>query len=728
MSGIRVARAVNHVLMLGVVVSLFLGAIASTADAAVVQPTTTTVFTGRVVDEVGLALPGALVGVYALEDSNGANPQLRGYAVSDGAGYITVTAVGDPLSGRYYYQATAPGRDSNTWGYADSSNLGELRMYPRPDVLVGSVTRLETGEPVPLTIVDLRTESDSWGGRAFGGPEGSYNVGCDTQPAGAGTYSVIVTDYQIPATFTAARYEFYWEPGMDPVVHDFVVHGPSPVLEGAITDLDTGQPLEDAAVDGSILDTDTAEYIWGGTDWSAADGSYSLLDEAGLGAGEWKINCMANRYAKQTTSVTWNGADPLTRDFEMDMAPAAVTGLVTDKLSGQPVPGADIVLTWEMYEDNWVDTDSGVSAPNGTYSAWGTMPGHYNVRVDAWGYGQRNVEFDWNGSGTVTLNIQLSPVAEEVPVQGADRFTTAVEASKLAFPDPGTCDVAVVASGRNFPDALGGSSLAGAVDGPMLLTEPSSLPSAVAAEIGRLGCSRVMIVGGRSAVSDAVKNAIDALPGVSVERIEGANRYATAQKVAERTVNELGADYNGVVFLATGTNFPDALAAAPLAASNGMPILLVKKDDVPDETIAAFNSIQPGYVVVLGGEGAIDADVYAFFRSYFPDAIRRIAGANRYTTAAAVAQFGVDEFGLSWDNVAFATGMNFPDALAGGAAQGLTGSVVLLTKPTSLELEPRAKLVANANEISGVRFFGGSGAVSTSVRATVIDVINTSKH
>ncbi len=105
----------------------------------------------------------------------------------------------------------------------------------------------------------------------------------------------------------------------------------------------------------------------------------------------------------------------------------------------------------------------------------------------------------------------------------------------------------------------------------------------------------------------------------------------------------------------------------------------------------------------------------------------RITGATRYETAANIAQWGVDNYGMSWDGVALATGTNFPDALAGGAAQGLRWSVVLLTKPTTLEAAPQAKIEANANDILEVRFFGGLNAISQAVRDAVMDAIADNK-
>jgi putative cell wall-binding protein len=94
----------------------------------------------------------------------------------------------------------------------------------------------------------------------------------------------------------------------------------------------------------------------------------------------------------------------------------------------------------------------------------------------------------------------------------------------------------------------------------------------------------------------------------------------------------------------------------------------------------------------------------------------RLQGATRYATAVAIASYGVTDAGHTWDRVGIATGEDYPDALAGGVLQGKVASVMLLTTPTSLRSETAAALSTNADTIDTVTFFGGTGAVSTSVR------------
>lgn len=308
------------------------------------------------------------------------------------------------------------------------------------------------------------------------------------------------------------------------------------------------------------------------------------------------------------------------------------------------------------------------------------------------------------------------------PIAGKTRVDTAIVASKEAFAD-GSSQWAIVTTAYNWPDALGGSALAGALDCPILLTAPDALATTVADEIGRLGATDVIVLGGESAVLAETYSAIGALPGVSVQRIAGADRYATAEAIASRAIAELGAAYDGSAFVATGRNFPDALGASPLAAAKGWPIYLA--DPAKGDNLALATAMAAGGVsnaLILGGDAAVAPGVETTMRSTVGSA-RRLYGGSRYTTAIEVAGYGVDNAGLHWDELALATGTNFPDALSGGVLQGKAGSVMLLTPATSLDPGVAATLAANKTSVRIVRFLGGTGAISDAVRTQVANIL-----
>ncbi len=86
--------------------------------------------------------------------------------------------------------------------------------------------------------------------------------------------------------------------------------------------------------------------------------------------------------------------------------------------------------------------------------------------------------------------------------------------------------------------------------------------------------------------------------------------------------------------VATGQNYPDALTASYLVAKYAAPLFLVTKSTIPAVTRDALEALDPSEILVLGGLSVVDASVVAALSGIAP--VRRIAGADRYATAAAV--------------------------------------------------------------------------------------------
>jgi len=193
---------------------------------------------------------------------------------------------------------------------------------------------------------------------------------------------------------------------------------------------------------------------------------------------------------------------------------------------------------------------------------------------------------------------------------GPDRYATATVVSAKAFPQG--ADVVFLATGANFPDALAGGPAAGALGGPILLTERDSLPPATLAELGRLRPAQIVILGGRAAVSDALIAQLTPYASDGVSRWSGPDRYATAAAVSAKAFPG-GAD---VVFVATGANFPDALAGGPVGGALGGPILLTERDTVPTATLTEVARLRPEQIVILGGRSAVSDAVLNQLAAY----------------------------------------------------------------------------------------------------------------
>jgi putative cell wall-binding protein len=134
----------------------------------------------------------------------------------------------------------------------------------------------------------------------------------------------------------------------------------------------------------------------------------------------------------------------------------------------------------------------------------------------------------------------------------------------------------------------------------VLLTDPGFLPDATIAELRRLQPRRLVVLGGAAAIGEAVYAGLSAMVADTV-RVAGADRFATAAAVAAlgfpREVE--------TVYVATGGNFPDALAGVPAAAVDGAPLLLVTPDGVPEVTARQLAALAPRRITVLGGEAAV---------------------------------------------------------------------------------------------------------------------------
>ena len=299
-----------------------------------------------------------------------------------------------------------------------------------------------------------------------------------------------------------------------------------------------------------------------------------------------------------------------------------------------------------------------------------------------------------------------------IRVAGPDRYGTAAALARDAFRT--ATSVAYVATGTNFPDALAAAAAAGAADSPVLLVTPLGIPTATTTELQRLKPDRIVVVGGASAVSDAVLGALSALAPGGAVRVAGRDRFATAAAVSASTYPS-GAP---VAYVVSGLGFADAVSAAPAAAGAGGPILLVRDATVPEATLYELVRLAPARIVIVGGPSAVGETVAASISAALPTAvISRVAGRDRYETSAAVAAGFAPGVPVAY----VATGLAFPDALAAAAAAGAQGAPVLLTRPTALpaavdwhiaRLEPHRAVIA-----------GGTSAVSDAVLAAVRNAV-----
>ncbi|WP_245840105.1 cell wall-binding repeat-containing protein [Sutcliffiella horikoshii] len=292
-------------------------------------------------------------------------------------------------------------------------------------------------------------------------------------------------------------------------------------------------------------------------------------------------------------------------------------------------------------------------------------------------------------------------------IAGEDRYETATKISEEGWGNK--ADTVIIADGSNFPDALSGAPLAYKLDAPILLTshKKAELNESTKAKIKELGATEAIILGSKSAVSSKVQSTIKEM-GLTVKRIGGKDRYETSALIAK----ELGVTSQAVV--ASGSNFPDALAIAPYAAKNGIPILLTKGGGSEPLNSVVANTINNHKVtstIVVGGDNVVSKKAF----NALPKA-DRIAGKDRYATSVAI----IEELKMPIDMLYVATGKSFADALTGSVlAAKENAAILLIGNIQNQESIETTNLIAKHN-IDTFYVLGGDSAVNNDVLSRLI--------
>ena len=204
-----------------------------------------------------------------------------------------------------------------------------------------------------------------------------------------------------------------------------------------------------------------------------------------------------------------------------------------------------------------------------------------------------------------------------------------------------------------------------------------------------------------------------------VDRIQGPDRYSTAVETTKFGFEAADTPVD-VVYIASGANYPDALAAGPAAIHNNGALLMVKPDSVPAPVMAELRRLDPQRIVIAGSTAAVSASVEATLVAEFGrDVVDRIGGANRYETARKIIADAFD----SADVAFIATGNNFPDALAAGPAAATVGAPVILVNGFAGGIDaPTAELLRDLG-VTQTYILGSTAAVGAGIEHGIYDVV-----
>ncbi len=314
---------------------------------------------------------------------------------------------------------------------------------------------------------------------------------------------------------------------------------------------------------------------------------------------------------------------------------------------------------------------------------------------------------DFNASTT----IPVPP--NNVRIGGIDRYDTAA----LLADRFGHSLSVIVANGEQYKggfDALSANYLAGEVDAPILLTMRDSVPDVTLQAVRNVlkfpsySKRTIYVIGDQNSVSNAAAEQLRtafqaAKTDVQIVRVSGADRYATSAAVTTLKgvtgIRKLTFDYGlpmvRTAIIATGQVTADALAAGPISY-NGLPVLLTNGASLSTAVTDALQSMDIKQVLILGGTPSVATSVETQLNGLGITRITRIAGPDRFGTAADLWTFaflpaptvtqphsgGLGFLNEGEYNIAFlANGYIFADALAAGPLAGSMGNAALLLTP-----------------------------------------------
>ena len=272
-----------------------------------------------------------------------------------------------------------------------------------------------------------------------------------------------------------------------------------------------------------------------------------------------------------------------------------------------------------------------------------------------------------------SMTVNANPNYTSDNITGKNRYETS---GLIADRQKEYSSVILVNSDSSLSDGLSASSLAGALNAPILLVSKDNVSSETIQRI--VGIDKIYIVGGNEVISSKVENQLKEInKELRVERIAGKDRFDTSYKIAKR-VNEIQKRVDKVFFVNGYKGEADAMSVAPISARDKAPIILTDGKDV-DFTTDGMKSF------VIGSKDVMSDSIVNTTRA------TRIGGEGRFETNKLVIRMFYDkpkEFYLS-------KGYNLVDAL--------TVSPLAKNKPVVLvEHKSDKSVLKNANKFTVV--------------------------
>lgn len=330
-------------------------------------------------------------------------------ATTDLNGNYIMTGL-DP--GNYVVGALASGYQNSLMGavvQAGQTTILDFSLNSNPGSISGTVIAANTGLPIAGALIEVIFNNQVVES-VLTDSSGNYSLP-DLLP---GSYDVLARadNYQVNVIAVAVQSDqnSIVNFSLDPI-------GPFPgILEGTVTDADTTMPIAGAAV---LVFSNNRLINSVLTDPS---GNYSIDD---LPLGSYLVVAIAPHYQMELFPATIQANQTTTLDFALETSPSTIQGQITNAFTGQPIPGAFVLL----FQNGSFET-IGLTDNSGNYSIDTLSAGDYSLTIFARGFYAKTITFSIGTTEVITLNTSLipdSPPRNLVGLVIKDRFPFQVD-------------------------------------------------------------------------------------------------------------------------------------------------------------------------------------------------------------------------------------------------------------------------------------------------------------
>ena len=292
---------------------------------------------------------------------------------------------------------------------------------------------------------------------------------------------------------------------------------------------------------------------------------------------------------------------------------------------------------------------------------------------------------------------------------GANRESVAVNVARAHFIKS---NKVIIVNRDKFPDAISATNISQGVY-PVLYTREGRLDQQTIDLLNEMPLNEIYLIGGTSSIGETVAEELRDSIGVKVTRIDGKDRFIVNMKAVQMNFNS-----SEHVVIASGDIYTDALYGVSYANTIDAPVILAKRNQITQETLALLKKLGVKRVTLIGGQNTLTSAVENQLKEMAIKTVR-IAGANRYSgsTEVAIASYNKPQ------SVVIASGEVFSDALVSAPLAQKLNAPILLVRKDRLDNEISAYLNANKVSLSNIYIQGGPGTVSLSNEGNILTAV-----